>query len=634
MTYYLSYQRIVEQVRGWNTRIVGETASSLADAYNASRKRILDELMDLGSKIDVARAAGENISPAWLFQQERLQHLLDVVTTEIDVCYSNFGERIVWTQQEALQKGLEHGRALLGVLSKPGGTAGSFAGVPRFQVWALSRVMTEWGQFLWPRMEELFGPSLVAEARKQILTGMILGENPMKTAKRLSEAFDARFSDVVRILRTETMRAWRLGALASYAEAGVKAWMWYAHLDDRTCISCWMMHGHIWPLDMDISDSLLNDHVNGRCTILPVVDMEHPPEVEPGEKQFERLPEEKKRRILGDRMYDLVKKYEISPRSLVRVVYHPVWGYSISTATLANMRFYYEGPGAALRIPKPKDFSQEQSSRINRWLKKPYAQSSAGGLKDKVMKNLSEHLQSHPDWRALCDGFERGDENVQQFTSSLETYYGNTTSEKIISGLVHNWAVTSGGNPLAWALQEAVAEEFALPRRHIWGLGKTRRGEAEYPFLYSPTVFRGLRAFVRAQYDMTQAYLKEANITEVPLFRGMKTKRLGLFLGDRVGEGELELQPASSFSLSAWTSLGFAGTSGQLVVSIVPRERILSFFGTGWGCLNESEMVVIGGRGWARGTNARRLWRIGGTSQVTMNKIFTDIILGEPVEVW
>lgn len=112
------------------------------------------------------------------------------------------------------------------------------------------------------------------------------------------------------------------------------------------------------------------------------------------------------------------------------------------------------------------------------------------------------------------------------------------------------------------------------------------------------------RLFTRLQYIVTQGRLAAAGIRRVPLMRGFDAPRSLFGLRKTVDMatkvGTCTLNPLSSFSFRVETASSFASpqwnTVGCVLFSAVPRERIMSTALTGFGCHNEQELLVLGGR--------------------------------------
>jgi len=101
--------------------------------------------------------------------------------------------------------------------------------------------------------------------------------------------------------------------------------------------------------------------------------------------------------------------------------------------------------------------------------------------------------------------------------------------------------------------------------------------------------------FLRAQHDATQAALKAAGVTHVRLYRSIgyprdeNGNRIPYTDGDTI---QHEGNAMESWSTSADVALRFPGHTVRVVV---PIARIMSTPRTGLGCMNEYEVVVLGG---------------------------------------
>jgi hypothetical protein len=211
-----------------------------------------------------------------------------------------------------------------------------------------------------------------------------------------------------------------------------------------------------------------------------------------------------------------------------------------------------------------------------------------------------------------------------------------------VSKLVNEWAQTSNDHSVeSLAMQDAATKEFNLS-------GTTDRDksmDSSYTFIENdpPFTIRTLedhvqgeiakngnmyQAFLRAQYNSTQQFFKDRGITEVSAYRGFNFNEKYDANGGSVlppwadpehndveglddnNEGEeryvtphwdadIPLRPLSAFSYDPDVAKNFSGSDGSDIRTViggqVPVSRILSTAVTGIGCLNESEMVVLGG---------------------------------------
>jgi hypothetical protein len=155
-------------------------------------------------------------------------------------------------------------------------------------------------------------------------------------------------------------------------------------------------------------------------------------------------------------------------------------------------------------------------------------------------------------------------------------------AEIAADAIVKKWAATSGDHDSgAIAVQVTAQKVFNLEDAemdhfgHGFGGGVTLASEHEAV----------LTSSVKSMYANTQETLKDGP-EKLWLFRGVSEDYSD---GDTV-----QLQPLSSFSTNPNISKEFAG-GGTVFAVEVPRDRIFSTARTGAGCLNEEEIIVLGG---------------------------------------
>jgi len=168
------------------------------------------------------------------------------------------------------------------------------------------------------------------------------------------------------------------------------------------------------------------------------------------------------------------------------------------------------------------------------------------------------------------------------------------------AGMVDSWAGTSGDhNRVAVGIQYAIKDEFQVSKpytKHLRSLNKSKDGVEEW----DDTINRirkdkSVRKVLRAHYDATQEHLKREGISEVVLVRGYQSAAKVADSGNQ----NVSLQPASSFTMHKGIAERFAAdgstTKTRLLTARVRAGRILSLCTTGFGCMNEQEIVVLGG---------------------------------------
>jgi hypothetical protein len=221
--------------------------------------------------------------------------------------------------------------------------------------------------------------------------------------------------------------------------------------------------------------------------------------------------------------------------------------------------------------------------------------------KKRIAKNLAKRLEGNEAWEAFVSGPQTSF-RTRIFIAALREAGGEPQSDAVTycGGIVSMWAGSSGDSLSgAIAMQMAVREEFGLADAEVSHLGREIPGQLESAQEMYATDRPAMRAFARAMYDETQAWLSANGLDAVPLFRGAGVPKDFAKSGE---VAEVQLQPMSSFSANPETAAKFAYAgyseheSAALLYAAVPRELILATCQTGYGCRDETELVVLGGR--------------------------------------
>jgi hypothetical protein len=219
------------------------------------------------------------------------------------------------------------------------------------------------------------------------------------------------------------------------------------------------------------------------------------------------------------------------------------------------------------------------------------------------------------DWmyqEVLPEEFEQAQRSMDM--SDLEVIdadrYRGFHRENAVAAMVNAWAFNSAG-PRSLTIHLVARDMFGLERTTLDGVEPFRLEMAE-EILEKQRPF--VEAFVRAQYDATQEWLRDAGVTHLHVLRGMVWNALSIDDGppswaspDRGPgpyEAEVPLRPLSSFTLSPFTAQEFVGPEGDadwdqqrgvVMDGTVPAERVFALPRTGIGCLDEWEAVLLGG---------------------------------------
>lgn len=186
---------------------------------------------------------------------------------------------------------------------------------------------------------------------------------------------------------------------------------------------------------------------------------------------------------------------------------------------------------------------------------------------------------------------------------------GLVDTRALVQEKLDQWAESSGdSNPDSIRMQRVVNEEFELTDAATSHLGTTITVDAAgkehasqiYVHNFAGEYVAQDRAYVRAEYENTQTFLRAEGIDHVSLYRGMSfngwTTNSGMLKDGQMEQ--VEMQPASSWSTDFNTAYDFAADHQYSTVMTirVPSERVLSTAVTGRGCLHEQEVLLLGGK--------------------------------------
>ena len=86
-------------------------------------------------------------------------------------------------------------------------------------------------------------------------------------------------------------------------------------------MACLLLDGTVYS-----SQTALEDHPNGGCTMVPWVDGTEEPMWQTGKDYFEKLPEAEQRARMGNNYYDAWKRGDFKLEDMVTVKQNPIWG--------------------------------------------------------------------------------------------------------------------------------------------------------------------------------------------------------------------------------------------------------------------------------------------------------------------
>lgn len=317
----------------------GDEAAALTmlNAWSDGYWGVRRELDGFLAKVAAARAAGEKASPAWAFQQRRLQQVLDEASRQM-ARYSQAAALVTeQRQRQAIQQGLEHAEGLAATVIQEGlpGLEGTLARVNPAVLEAGVGFMAD-GSVLRNHLAKTLPDSTVQRIRDTLVHGLAAGKSQDWMTRQVTRGLGITHGRAVTILRTESLRAYRTASRDTYmANADVMGgWVWNAHLDARTCVACVLMDGTEHPLD-----ATLDGHPRCRCAMIPRTrsweDILGPdgadipdtrPPVRSGKAWLEAQPPTTQRAIIGRAKFTAWQEGHITLDDMVARTSHPDWG--------------------------------------------------------------------------------------------------------------------------------------------------------------------------------------------------------------------------------------------------------------------------------------------------------------------
>lgn len=313
--------RIYQQVERFRNELLRNeraAASAMVREYGEVWRRIRVRLDELTKQIADARRAKEDVSPSWLFQRNRLASLLTQVEQEI-ARFVDYADPVIREQQRQAVEAAQRHAEQLALIQLP-------------------EVQTSWSRLPAEAISDLIGfteagplrellnklnPQVSDGFRRALIESVAVGRNPRETARRVRKEFSVGLSRALRISRTEQLRSYREATRRNYQANSdiIEGWVWLAAKQERTCPMCLAMDGTFHKLN-----ERLNDHPNGRCTMIPVIKSIALPQVETGAEWFEKQDETTQRKVLGNPSYEAFKAGKITLKDFVGQRRSKDWG--------------------------------------------------------------------------------------------------------------------------------------------------------------------------------------------------------------------------------------------------------------------------------------------------------------------
>ena len=304
----------------------------MAARWSAVQDRLTVQIDSLAAEIDALRQAGEVVSRGRLLRLDRYRALLtqvDAETTRFDRLTTG---QIVSAQSDAIGLGLEAAAAAIDAgYQQAGRVAVDWNRLPRRAVQTMAGLASD-GSPLAALIAQSY-PLTVQALTDTLVQAVGLGWNPKKTAAAMRQAADLPLNRALRIARTEQLRAYRETTRAQYAESGVvTAYRRLAAKSLRTCPACLFADGKVYQLDEP-----LDEHPNGRCQLIPILDGMPERGWQTGREWFKTLPAEQQSAMLGPGVYEKWKRERFDLDRLITVREDATWGNSLQVTPLSAL---------------------------------------------------------------------------------------------------------------------------------------------------------------------------------------------------------------------------------------------------------------------------------------------------------
>jgi SPP1 gp7 family putative phage head morphogenesis protein len=284
------------------------------------------EAEKLVRRMDDLKKDGKDISPTLVRQQDRYNRLLREAA-ERHVEFSDYASGLIrGGTRHCVDQGIEDARTVL----EEAGVSIGFDHLDIAAVEAMAGILAD-GSPVRDVLARRF-PDNWGAAETELMRGIAKGINPREVAEKMAAKLDIALSDAARIARTEQLRAYRTATLEVYDESGVvKKYKRLAANDTNTCIACILLDGQEYPIDEP-----LNDHPNGRCTMVPIITGREPPKWQYGRKWFDLLNDDDQEKILGPAKFRAWKQGQFDLNVLAQIAKSRVWGDTVRVRSLRD----------------------------------------------------------------------------------------------------------------------------------------------------------------------------------------------------------------------------------------------------------------------------------------------------------
>lgn len=282
------------------------------------------EIESFALHLDAIRQRGETV-PRWkLYRMDRYRQLFEQAHARYSTYAKMAQTEISDRQNELAKRGIDDAAEAL----RAAGLTPTLSVLPA-DVLETMMGMTADGSPLSKLLMDKF-PDSWARMEDGLLRGLSTGKSPIEIAKAMAGELNKLMVDVLCIVQTETLRAYREATRLGYIDSGaVDGYKRITTKDSRTCVMCIALDGKEYKIEQP-----LVDHPMGRCALVPIVKGIPKPTWQTASDWFDTLDPERQRKMLGPGRYELYRDKRATLEQMVRVTKSPDWGETVGLVPL------------------------------------------------------------------------------------------------------------------------------------------------------------------------------------------------------------------------------------------------------------------------------------------------------------
>lgn len=325
---------MIEVMREFKAALLGQDErimAEMAGRWMGIEKALEGQMMALALEIDGLREAGEVIQAGKLARMDRYRELVAQAKIEVN-------RYLQWADELGRQQQFE-----MGALGLQNATVGieqaltdarltvRFAMLPTSAIENMIGLAGN-GSPLYKLLKEAY-PDAVEGLTNALLNGLAQGKNPVALARMMRDGFGMGFDRALKVNRTEILRVYREASRMQYVESGVvPEYMRMSAKDSRVCMACLMADGTIYA-----TETAFEEHVCGRCTMVPLVNGRQVPGYINGESWFRGLDADQQREMMGAQYFGAWQDGKYDLPGLVKRVENQTWGAALQVTPLGQL---------------------------------------------------------------------------------------------------------------------------------------------------------------------------------------------------------------------------------------------------------------------------------------------------------